>query len=148
MTLEDRNLELIAEKRILRPIDDAAGQRIADAFRCTDDLPGITRDVLLTDADGDASLRTYPFSPAFMQMLVHVSSALQRERTALKLMQQILVEIRGDPASVSWSRSVTCSTPSPTAPTSRSPRSSSTSSTRRATSISARCGPCCSNKPA
>ncbi len=31
-----------------------------------------------------------------MQTLVHVSSALQRERTALKLMQQILVERRDD----------------------------------------------------
>ncbi|MGH3906480.1 MAG: PglY protein, partial [Pseudonocardiaceae bacterium] len=40
--------------------------------------------------------RTYPFSPAFMQTLVHVSSALQRERTALKLMQQILIDRRDD----------------------------------------------------
>ena len=96
MTLEDRNLELIAEKRILRPRDDAAAQRIADAFRRTDNLPGATRDVLLTDGDGEAFRRTYPFSPAFMQTLVHVSSALQRERTALKLMQQILVERRDD----------------------------------------------------
>ena len=31
-----------------------------------------------------------------MQTLVHVSSALQRERTALKLMQQILVDRRDD----------------------------------------------------
>ena len=82
VTLEDRNLEMIAEKRILKPLDDAAAQRIADAFRRTDNLPGATRDVLLTDGDGDAFRRTYPFSPAFMQTLVHVSSALQRERTA------------------------------------------------------------------
>jgi hypothetical protein len=96
VTLEDRNLELIAEKRILRPRDAAAAQRIAGAFRRTDNLPGATRDVLLTDGDGEAFRRTYPFSPAFMQTLVHVSSALQRERTALKLMQQILVERRDD----------------------------------------------------
>ena len=96
ITLEDRNLELIAEKRILRPIDDEAARRIADAFRRTDNLPGLTRDILLTDGDGEAFRRTYPFSPAFMQTLVHVSSALQRERTALKLMQQILVDRRDD----------------------------------------------------
>jgi hypothetical protein len=96
VTLEDRNLEMIAEKRILKPVDDAAAQRIAEAFRRTDNLPGATRDVLLTDGDGEAFRRTYPFSPAFMQTLVHVSSALQRERTALKLMQQILVERRDD----------------------------------------------------
>lgn len=96
VTLEDRNLELIAERRILRPVSTEAGQKIADAFRRTDALPGATRDVLLTDGDGDAFRRTYPFSPAFMQTLVHVSSALQRERTALKLMQQILVDRRED----------------------------------------------------
>ncbi|WP_345411481.1 hypothetical protein [Pseudonocardia xishanensis] len=96
VTLEDRNLEMIAEKRILKPVNAAAGQQIAEAFQRTDRLPGATRDVLLTDGDGEAFRRTYPFSPAFMQTLVHVSSALQRERTALKLMQQILVERRGD----------------------------------------------------
>ena len=96
VTLGDDNLKLIAEKRILRPRDAAAAQRIADAFHRTDNLPGATRDVLLTDGDGEAFRRTYPFSPAFMQTLVHVSSALQRERTALKLMQQILVDRRDD----------------------------------------------------
>jgi hypothetical protein len=96
VTLEDRNLQMIAEKRILKPIDDAAAERISEAFRRTDNLPGLTRDILLTDGDGDAFRRTYPFSPAFMQTLVHVSSALQRERTALKLMQQILVDRRED----------------------------------------------------
>ena len=96
VTLEDRNLEMIAEKRILRPVNPAAAEAIAAAFRRTDALPGATRDVLLTAGDGEAFRRTYPFSPAFMQTLVHVSSALQRERTALKLMQQILVERRDD----------------------------------------------------
>ncbi len=96
VTLEDRNLALIAERRILRPRDADAAQRIAEAFRRTDNLPGVTRDVLLGNGDGEAFRRTYPFSPAFMQTLVHVSSALQRERTALKLMQQILVERRDD----------------------------------------------------
>ncbi|WP_300007713.1 PglY protein [Pseudonocardia sp.] len=96
VTLEDRNLGLIAEKRILAPVDDAARDLLATAFRRTDALPGATRDILLTDGDGEAFRRTYPFSPAFMQTLVHVSSALQRERTALKLMQQILVDRRDD----------------------------------------------------
>ena len=34
----------------------------------------------------------YPFSPALVQTLVAVSSVLQRERTALKIMLQLLVE--------------------------------------------------------
>ncbi|MBA3575169.1 MAG: phage resistance protein, partial [Pseudonocardiales bacterium] len=96
VTLEDRNLPVIAEQRILKPRDAEAAQRIVEAFRRTDALPAATRDVLLSDGDTDAFRRTYPFSPAFMQTLVHVSSALQRERTALKLMQQILVDRRDD----------------------------------------------------
>ena len=55
---------MIAEQRILEPVDAAAGEAIAAAFRRTDALPGATRDVLLTDGDGEAFRRTYPFSPA------------------------------------------------------------------------------------
>ena len=36
----------------------------------------------------------YPFSPALVQTLVAVSSAFQRERTALKIMLQLLVDKR------------------------------------------------------
>ena len=38
--------------------------------------------------------QVYPFSPALVQTLIAVSSLLQRERTALKLMLQLLVERR------------------------------------------------------
>ena len=38
--------------------------------------------------------QVYPFSPALVQTLVAVSSVLQRERTALKVMLQLLVEQR------------------------------------------------------
>ncbi|MFZ1103289.1 MAG: hypothetical protein WAN86_10685 [Hyphomicrobiaceae bacterium] len=38
--------------------------------------------------------QVYPFSPALVQTLVAVSSLLQRERTALKLMLQLLVDRR------------------------------------------------------
>ena len=49
----------------------------------------------LLDVHGDAADRaefrlTYPFSPAFLHAMVDISGALQRERTALKLMQQLL----------------------------------------------------------
>ena len=51
----------------------------------------------MTD-DGDRELfrATYPFSPAFMKTLVATSSALQRERTALRVMLQLLVTRRDD----------------------------------------------------
>ena len=38
--------------------------------------------------------KLYPFSPALVQTLIAVSSVLQRERTALKVMMQLLVEQR------------------------------------------------------
>ncbi|GLZ51340.1 hypothetical protein [Actinomycetospora sp. NBRC 106378] len=94
--LEDRNLEMIAEKRVLKPVSESAREQIAAAFARTDRLPGATRDVLLSDGDAEGFRRTYPFSPAFMATLIEVSSALQRERTAIKLMWTILVERRDD----------------------------------------------------
>ena len=54
---------------------------------------------ILLDTHGERGTReafrlTYPFSPAFTHAMVDISSALQRERTALKLMQQLLVNYR------------------------------------------------------
>ena len=40
--------------------------------------------------------KVYPFSPALVQTLIAVSSVLQRERTALKVMMQLLVDQRDD----------------------------------------------------
>jgi hypothetical protein len=97
ITLEDRNLPAIAEKRVLRPVDDAARKALSQAF---DDVLRLRRDVLdtllTTDADRDMFRKVYPFSPALVQTLIAVSSALQRERTALKLMLQLLVDRRAD----------------------------------------------------
>lgn len=96
ITLEDRNLPAIAEKRVLRPVNDAARQTLAAAF----DGLQLRRDVLDTLLTGSATLemfrKVYPFSPALVQTLIAVSAALQRERTALKLMMQLLVDRRDD----------------------------------------------------
>ncbi|MBK6715972.1 MAG: phage resistance protein [Burkholderiales bacterium] len=97
ITLEDRNLPAIAEKRVLRPVSDDARKELARAF---DDVLRLRRDVLdtllATDADRDMFRKVYPFSPALVQTLIAVSSVLQRERTALKLMLQLLVDRRAD----------------------------------------------------
>src|SRR5262249_5684792 len=47
-------------------------------------------------SEGDRQMfrRVYPFSPALVQTLIAVSSVLQRERTALKVMCQLLVDQR------------------------------------------------------
>lgn len=97
ITLEDRNLPAIAEKRVLRPSSEAARQELQAAF---DQLMNVRRDVLETlltsQADREMFRKVYPFSPALVSTLIAVSSVLQRERTALKLMLQLLVDRRDD----------------------------------------------------
>lgn len=97
ITLEDRNLPLIAERRLLKPRSEAARQQLDDTFdRLRRELEQRDeRDVLLTDSgDLAAFRRLYPFSPALVDALVALSSAMQRERTALKVMLQLLVDGR------------------------------------------------------
>jgi len=101
ITLEDRNLPEIARKRLLKPRPDVPGaaEAITAAFDTTTKVRREVWDALLgvdsgAGADLDAFRATYPFSPAFISTLVHVSSALQRSRTALKLMRQLLVDRR------------------------------------------------------
>lgn len=51
--------------------------------------------ILLTNEGNRKMFRqVYPFSPALVQTLIAVSSVLQRERTALKVMMQLLVDHR------------------------------------------------------
>ncbi|MCE9553883.1 MAG: phage resistance protein [Planctomycetes bacterium] len=95
ITLEDRNLPLIAEKRVLKCKSESARQELDAAFEQTIKMRDSAMNVLLT-AEGDRQMfrRVYPFSPALVQTLIAVSSVLQRERTALKVMMQLLVEQR------------------------------------------------------
>lgn len=95
ITLEDRNLPAIAERRVLRPRSEAARQQLDQAFVETTRAREDVMSVLLTSSADRAMFRqVYPFSPALVQALVAVSSLLQRERTALKVMLQILVDQR------------------------------------------------------
>jgi hypothetical protein len=96
ITLEDRNLPVIAERRLLKPINEAAKHQIDEAFFSMDaKLREEVQDVLLTKQGDRESFRAlYPFSPALIQALVALSSALQRERTALKVMLMLLVDQR------------------------------------------------------
>ncbi|GAA1828696.1 BREX-2 system ATPase PglY [Actinomadura chokoriensis] len=103
ITLEDRNLPQIAHARLLTPIGgpgSSAAQQINAEFEKTKRLgPGIWDTLLGSDksttgADEESFRLTYPFSPAFMDTLVHISSALQRSRTGLKLMGELLAANR------------------------------------------------------
>jgi hypothetical protein len=95
VTLEDRNLPAIVEKRLLRPRSAEAKQRLNEAYEQTARIRDEVMNTLLTShGDREMFRQTYPFTPALMQTLVAVSSLLQRERTALKLLLQLLVEQR------------------------------------------------------
>lgn len=109
ITLEDRNLPQIASRRILRPKPGAESQ-IDQAFQKATKVPGQVMDTLLGNGGDPAVFRSvYPFSPALVDSLVAISAALQRERTALKVMLHLLVAQRetlrlGDliPAGALW----------------------------------------------
>lgn len=99
ITLGDDNLPFVAQKRLLQPVDAAAHRAVDEAFARLDRRPEVW-DVLLdgvnTDdrhrgSDQQAFRRTYPFSPALVSTLRTLASAMQRDRTALKVMQQLLV---------------------------------------------------------
>ncbi|MFV2195459.1 BREX-2 system ATPase PglY [Nocardiopsis sp. LOL_012] len=100
INLEDRNLPQITQARLLQPREGKA-RLIDEAFERTKRAGGpqvwdtlLGSDQSTTGAD-EASFRlTYPFSPAFMDTLVHLSSALQRSRTGLKVMGQLLADHR------------------------------------------------------
>ena len=95
ITLEDRNLPAIAEKRVLKCKSDAARRELDAAFEKTIRMKDNVMNILLTQ-EGDRQMfrKVYPFSPALVQTLIAVSSVLQRERTALKVMLQLLVDHR------------------------------------------------------
>ena len=95
ITLEDRNLPAIAEKRVLKCKSPAARAELDAAFAQTAKIREAVMNTLLT-SEGDREMfrKLYPFSPALVQTLIAVSSVLQRERTALKVMMQLLVEQR------------------------------------------------------
>ena len=93
--LEDRNLPEIAARRMLRPRNEVARQQVDRAYGETEKVRREVFETLLTPRADPATFRkVYPFSPALVEMLVAVSSLLQRERTALKVMLQLLVDRR------------------------------------------------------
>lgn len=102
IALGDDNLAEVAHARLLRPRDDAARAVLDQAFANLTRNPevwDVLRDSLNTDekhrGSSEAEFRlTYPFSPVLISTLRNLSSVMQRERTALKVMQRMLVERR------------------------------------------------------
>ncbi|MFI0467724.1 PglY protein [Saccharopolyspora sp. 5N102] len=94
VSLEDRNLPAIIKERVLRPLP--GGREILDAaFANIESTKPADREVLLdaagaTGATWEDFREVYPLSPALLNVLVALSGALQRERTGLKLLQELL----------------------------------------------------------
>ncbi|ROO83041.1 hypothetical protein EDD29_0530 [Actinocorallia herbida] len=94
ISLEDRNLPAIIRERVLRP-REGMRQQLADAFADVSSEDQEVRDVLLdsggaTEATWNDFRDVYPLSPALLNVLVALSGALQRERTGLKLLSEML----------------------------------------------------------
>ncbi|MER6105848.1 hypothetical protein ABT115_27015 [Streptomyces sp. NPDC001832] len=94
INLEDRNLPEIIKERVLKA---KPGQEevLEGAFAGIDRSNQQVKDILLDDqgatsANWDDFRAVYPLSPALLNVLVALSGALQRERSGLKLVQQLL----------------------------------------------------------
>jgi hypothetical protein len=101
VSLEDRNLPAIIKERVLQPKDDAARTALSNAFATVESSDAAVREVLLdaagaTRADWADFKELYPLSPVLLNTLVALSGALQRERTGLKLIQEMLYRRRED----------------------------------------------------
>ena len=86
--LQDVELRHIVRGRVLRPRDPGAVSKAVAglAERHKKILPA-----LLAGADTDYLGDVYPFHPALIEMLVDVTSLMQRERSALRLLYELLV---------------------------------------------------------
>ncbi|HEY5375208.1 MAG TPA: hypothetical protein VIK01_16125 [Polyangiaceae bacterium] len=91
--LPDKDLPAIIEKRVVHPKNAEAKQTLDTAFDGMRRTLGQTAwGTLLGDiGDEQGFRRVYPFSPALVEVLVAMSHYLQRERTALKLLVEMLV---------------------------------------------------------
>ncbi|MDO9018002.1 MAG: hypothetical protein Q8S73_40050 [Deltaproteobacteria bacterium] len=87
-TLQDVELRHICKERVLRRRLPEEVQRVVDALAIQHHklLP-----TLLQNADVEYLRDVYPFHPALIETLIDISSLMQRERTALRLLYELLV---------------------------------------------------------
>ncbi len=93
--LETTDLPEIVHRRLLRPVSEAAKNELQATFEST--IRG--KDDLVRGLTGGAATRedfekVYPFSPVLVETLVQAASMLQRDRTALRAMLELLCRNR------------------------------------------------------
>lgn len=92
VTLADSNLPAIVAHRVVRPKDESAAQKLADDFAKTWRAAGQAQSVLIGSEGDEADFKkVYPFSPALVEALVALADCLQRERTAIRILMELLV---------------------------------------------------------
>lgn len=86
--LEDVELRYVCKERVLRKKDPVAVQKAVEDLIAR---RGAAVREAQQNADTDYVRDVYPFHPALVEMIIDVSSLLQRERTALRLLYELLV---------------------------------------------------------
>ena len=98
ITLAAADLPEIVQKRLLTPTSDAGKAALAAAVARVRANPTDWKH-LLTDSAGSSAVdfeKVYPFSPALVDAMVALSAIMQRERTALKIMSELLYRGRDE----------------------------------------------------
>ncbi|MCC2316569.1 cell envelope integrity protein TolA [Cellulomonas chengniuliangii] len=98
ITLAAADLPEIVQKRLLTPTSDAGKAALAGAVARVRANPTDWKH-LLTDSAGSSAVdfeKVYPFSPALVDAMVALSAIMQRERTALKIMSELLYRGRDE----------------------------------------------------
>jgi hypothetical protein len=92
ITLPAADLPEIVQRRLLTPSSTEGASAINTAVAKVRANPAAYRH-LLTDEAGSSGVdfeKVYPFSPALVDAMIALSSIMQRERTALKIMSELL----------------------------------------------------------
>ncbi len=93
ITIPDSDLVAIAGKRVLTEKDDDATASLDKAFESLRKKAGdATWKTMLAGLSPAEFRQIYPFSPALLDALVGLSNSLQRERTAIRLLMELLVD--------------------------------------------------------
>lgn len=90
--LMDSNLPTIVKHRVLKAKSEAAEAELTAGAQRAWYAAGQARSILIGSADEEAFRLVYPFSPALVEAMVALSECLQRERTAIRILMELLVE--------------------------------------------------------
>ncbi len=97
ISLEDKDLPRIVQKRLLKPKSDERRTEVDRGFEgwkrsFAEDFRKLNGE----QGEPEDFRRVYPFSPALVEVMVALSATLQRERTALRELTRLLIDYLPD----------------------------------------------------